>query len=75
MVALEVTKLLLSLLDQQSAWVLSEWPCEQVERLLLWGEKTGKFYKKQSHLLTTELRKDTRGSEVIASCCACHEYF
>lgn len=60
MVALEVTKLLLSLLDQQSAWVLPEWAWEQVESLLLWGEKTGKFYNQQAHLLSTELRNDTR---------------
>lgn len=58
--ALEVTKLLLSLLDQQSAWVLPERPWEQVESLLLWGEKTGKFYKQQSHLITTELGNDTQ---------------
>lgn len=57
-VALEVMKLLLSLLDQQSAWVLSEWPWEQVESLLLWGEKMGKFYKQQSHLLSAELGND-----------------
>ena len=55
--ALEVTKLLLPLLGQQAACVLPHLPVSGVSGdflLLLWGGKTGKFYKQQLHLITTE---------------------
>lgn len=60
---LEVTKLLLPLLAQQAACVLPHLArsgaCGDFI-LLLWGEKTGKFSREQSHLITTEPGHGTR---------------
>lgn len=50
MVVLEVTKLLLSLLDQQAAWVLGA-----SGEVAVLGRENRKFYEQQSYLLTTEL--------------------
>lgn len=52
--SLEVTKQPLLLPAQQAARVLPHLAVSGVSRgfpLLLWGGKTGKFYKQQSHLI------------------------
>lgn len=55
--ALEVTELLLPLPGQQAACVLPHLALCGASRdflVLLWGGRTGTFYKQQSHLITTE---------------------